>query len=447
MNTLFMDRLPIIPEISPDRGPLTMLHFADLHSHYEKYPNFLPLIRRIVEEESKERPVLLVFNGDLFEGGDVVAERSQGVLDWEFMRELRQLAPVLVNLGNHEFDFMSPGAYLAKAKECGLSVIGTLAWKDSGVALSPSMVQAGGLALMGLSVADMNTYPTAIEKELVVPSPEKCLRQMLGEIQETELCPFLISHAGLDADARLLQYLPSGTQVFGAHNHLLFEVPLSGGGSYRHQGFRGEAITVTRVDWSDGQPSYEFRDLAEDPNPPHVDAGWEEKVFALQKRWLNSDDTEIIGTNPRGVSYRRAAQWVADQLRASLGVDATAINHTSIGSELPEGAISRYCFNAFVRFENELVSFRLSGEDLVRIREKATREQENPLACGRGDLLFGAFPEEIDPGQWYTLVTTDWIASEPNQLQYLGLSGRKATGMKDCLKAIIKRALCLKEDD
>lgn len=431
-----MDSLPIIPEISPDRGPLTMLHFADLHSHYEKYPTFLPLIRRIVEEESKERPVLLVFNGDLFEGGDVVAERSQGVLDWEFMRELRQLAPVLVNLGNHEFDFMPPGDYLAKARESGLSVIGTLAWKGSGESLAPSMVQAGGLALMGLSVANMSTYPVNIQEQLEARGPEESLRKMLVEAGERDLTPFLISHAGLDADAQLLHHLPPRTQVFGAHNHLLFEVPIHGGGSYRHQGFRGEIITVTRIHWEEGRAVYDFRDFSGEQNLAS-EARWVKKVSDLKEAWLNAGDLEILGVNDEEVAYRNAAQWVADQLRGNLKVDAAVINHTSIGSEMPKGPVSRYRFNSFLRFDNELVSFQLAGRELAEIKEKAEREQESPLACGRGDLLFGSFPEEILPEQTYQMVTTDWIAGEENQVQYLGLKGKKAHASGKTLKKTI----------
>ena len=86
------------------------------------------------EIRSHPVPHVIAVNGDIFEHGNVVAQRSDGVVDWTFLAALPSLAPTVVNLGNHDNDLTPDLAdVVARMKALGLHVVSTIADTRTGV--------------------------------------------------------------------------------------------------------------------------------------------------------------------------------------------------------------------------------------------------------------------------------------------------------------------------
>ena len=95
--------------VGPD---LVVINMADTHSAYDAYPRILSGSAAVAEEYGGVEVVFL-FNGDLFERGNAAARKSAGRADWEFLRRLGAYGEVVINVGNHEFDFVTPDEFKA----------------------------------------------------------------------------------------------------------------------------------------------------------------------------------------------------------------------------------------------------------------------------------------------------------------------------------------------
>jgi 2',3'-cyclic-nucleotide 2'-phosphodiesterase (5'-nucleotidase family) len=105
---------------------LVVVNMADTHSAYDSYPRVLTAVGQLAGQYSGQNVVFL-FNGDLFELGNAAALKSEGEADWEFLSRLREHGPVIINIGNHEFDFVDPQEFVRTAREHDLTVIGNIA--------------------------------------------------------------------------------------------------------------------------------------------------------------------------------------------------------------------------------------------------------------------------------------------------------------------------------
>jgi metallophosphoesterase superfamily enzyme len=79
-----------------------VLAISDMHSAYDRTAQLLAAFE--TEVRSNPVPHAIAINGDIFEHGNVVAQRSGGLVDWSLLAKLPRIAPTVVNLGNHDND-------------------------------------------------------------------------------------------------------------------------------------------------------------------------------------------------------------------------------------------------------------------------------------------------------------------------------------------------------
>ena len=119
--------------------------------------------------------------------------------------------------------------------------------------------------------------------------------------------------------------------------------------------------------------------------------------------------------------------------------DVGFIGHTTLGTGLPKGDITRYDFNAIIRFDGGLKRAEIDGETLAAILAVANQDGDIPLEKRFGDYVYGNVVTP-DPGKRYRIVTNDWTAA--NAKAYLGrddIAFADIPGLK--LKAMVAKSL------
>lgn len=399
---------------------LVVVNMADTHSAYDAYPRILTAVRQLAGQYSGQNVVFL-FNGDLFELGNAAALKSEGEADWEFLSRLREHGPVIINIGNHEFDFVDPQEFVRTAREHDLTVIGNIADAE-GRHLAPATtdlsVNNDVVRVVGVATNQMNTYPEPHRETIEIPDPVEWARDNYAPLVRDADYSILLSHAGLTADREMLATVPDTTLfAVGGHNHLVLREEMEGV-TYMHNGFRGERINVTEVYLGGSTPRLVFRrvltaDVAE------ADTGMAGVIQRVRNEHLDDTDTAVVGVVPEDMSVLEAAMWSVETVRDAVGADAAFLNHTSFGSGLSEGPLPAYRFDQFMRFDNDVMRAEVDADTLRTILARSNQHTGTPVAERTGDFLY-ASDINVEDRETYEIVTSSWVALDFNQQRYLG---------------------------
>lgn len=397
---------------------LRAIVISDLHSAYERIGQLLAAIEtRIAADKA---PHIILLNGDLFELGNAVATRSAGEIEWTFLAALANLAPTVINIGNHEPDIDNDLAnVVSRAQALGITVLSNIIDKRSGNPYAPSSaaVKAGERAVIvaGLATNAINTYPKATREMLDIPQPVEWAKANLPEIVKADAINIVLSHAGVVADRDILPVLPDGTLVVGGHDHLNF-VHEEGATRYVHTGSWCTSMTVATITGPGKAAAIETVTIDRDaPASPALETLIEQTL----EKHLTAEEREVVGKAAKAMTVDEAGRHVAHLIAAKTGADVGFIGHTSFGAGLPAGDIRRYDFNASLRFDGKLMVTEVDSETLVQILKRCNQDSNIPLAARTGDYLY-AMPEKPEKKGRYKLVCNDWSAT--NQKSYFGRS-------------------------
>lgn len=397
---------------------LRAIVISDLHSAYERIGQLLAAIEtRIAADKA---PHIILLNGDLFELGNAVATRSAGEIEWTFLAALANLAPTVINIGNHEPDIDNDLAnFVSRAQALGITVLSNIIDKRSGNPYAPSSaaVKAGERAVIvaGLATNAINTYPKATREILDIPQPVEWAKANLPEIVKADAINIVLSHAGVVADRDILPVLPDGTLLVGGHDHLNF-VHEEGATRYVHTGSWCTSMTVATITGPGKAAAIETVTIDRDaPASPALKTLIEQTL----EKHLTAEEREVVGKAAKAMTVDEAGRHVAHLIAAKTGADVGFIGHTSFGAGLPAGDIRRYDFNASLRFDGKLMVTEVDSETLVQILKRCNQDSNIPLAARTGDYLY-AMPEKPEKKGRYKLVCNDWSAT--NQKSYFGRS-------------------------
>jgi 5'-nucleotidase/UDP-sugar diphosphatase len=108
-------------------GPdLLLVLMADLHSGYAYTAALVKAVRDLVAANTTAQAAIVV-NGDVFESGNVLCVRNNGKIDLEVLRIFANLAPTIVNIGNHDGDILDPQVFAPEVGSSGQRSSRTLA--------------------------------------------------------------------------------------------------------------------------------------------------------------------------------------------------------------------------------------------------------------------------------------------------------------------------------
>lgn len=418
-------------------GPAArLIVLSDLHSAYERSAQLLAAVA--AEIAASPVPGAILINGDVFELGNVVASRSAGAVDWQLLRKLAALAPTVLNIGNHEPDFVNDLAEVIRlAREAGLTVVTNIVDTRTGApyADASTTLDLGDLPLsvVGIATAAINTYPKATREQLTIPDPAAWASDQLRAHLASDSLAVVLSHAGVVADRAILPLLADGSLLIGGHDHLLID-HAEGATRYLHTGSWSNLLTVIDIA-PDSTLSARRVEVA-------LDGAADEELAALiaatMAEHLTDEDRAVVGTSDNELSLGESARFAAASLAASVGGDVGFIGHTTFGTGFPEGEISKFVFDSVVRFDGKVVTAEVDQATLDAILARVNQEGDIPLASRTGDFLYAA--PEAGGKDRYVIVANDWSAI--NQKTYFGREDLAFTEVPDLrVKAIVTAAL------
>ncbi|HUR60350.1 MAG TPA: metallophosphoesterase, partial [Opitutaceae bacterium] len=242
--------LVCIARAAPASLEAVLVIVGDQHSAYERAAQFLARIDRL-KEDNAGVPVAVLIDGDAFEYGNAVARRTQGAIDFALLAALAKRAPTVINLGNHEPEFFAIAETVRRLEATGVKVIsGNLRIPTTGAAYAPAAtpLKLGRheAIVAGIGTNWLATYRAAVRPQLDLAEPVTWAKENLPALFKDAALPILLSHAGVQADRRILELVPNGTLFTGAHDHLRF-VHRADGTTYFHSGSWMEFMSVARL--------------------------------------------------------------------------------------------------------------------------------------------------------------------------------------------------------
>ncbi|WP_368923181.1 metallophosphoesterase [Brevundimonas vancanneytii] len=394
-----------------------VLAMSDLHSAYERSAQLLAALR--AEVRSHPVPHLIAIDGDIFEHGNVVSVRSEGAIDWAFLAALPAIAPTVVNLGNHDNDLTADlHEVVARMRGLGITVISNIIDARTGQPYASAATELAfgdrRLRIIGFGANALNTYPKASRDWLSIPDPSEWANVQLPTLLDSADLTLVMSHAGVAGDRGMLSALPDGALMIGGHNHLLFQETL-GRGLYAHTGSWSNAYTAADY-LSDGSVRAQSRTVALDgPADPALAA----LIRTTLDRHLTDRERVILGTSSTALSLGDTGRAVAAAFARFAGAQAGFIGHTTLGTGLSAGPVSRYAFDAVVRFDGKLMAAEVPAARLAELTTLANQDRVMPFARRTGDFVYGAV-EGGEQRETVRIVTTDWCAL--NQHEYFGVT-------------------------
>lgn len=421
---LILSGFSVLPERSLAASPrpeALLVVAADLHSAYERTAQFVAHVDRL-RAENPGVPLAVLLNGDTLEYGNAVARRTSGAIDFALFRALADRGPTVINLGNHEPEFHDPVETVRRLEATGLKVIGNLRDRATGqLYAAPALaLQLGphALTLVGLTTDRLNTYRLAIRPQLDLADPVVYAREKFPELLRGATLPVVLSHAGLRADRDILPLVPPGTLFAGAHDHLrLVHDQAATRTVYFHSGSWMEFISVARLERRGGGLAWTIEQRALRADDP-VDPALADLVRTTLVEHLTAEETQVVGRTLHPLSPTEAARFAVAAAARAAGADVAVVGATTFGAGLPAGEVTRFAFDACVRFDGPLYVADLTAAELQPILARCNPSPDTPLAARTGENLIAVHPETLTPNRTYRFVTTDWIAKNPKQ--YLG---------------------------
>ncbi|KGD86256.1 metallophosphoesterase [Rhizobium sp. YS-1r] len=409
--------MPVFPTIAMAAGEgFQAIILSDLHSAYERMGQLLSVVEKQVTGAGI--PQVILINGDIFELGNVVASRSGGEIDWTFLDALAKLAPTIVNIGNHEPDLDNDLAhFVARARGLGITVLSNIIDKRSGKPYTQAgtTIEASGLTvkIAALGTDAINTYPKTARDKLDIPKPVEWARANLPTLLGGDGVNIVLSHAGVVPDRDILPVVPDGTLMIGGHDHLTLTHE-QGETRYVHTGSWSSAITIAT--FTTAGKAAELTRIEIDRSGP-TSSVLKDLIPTVLARHLKEEERAVVAHTAKTMTLGETARFAAEAMAAKANADIGFIGHTSFGTGLPAGDISRFDFNAALRFEGKLMTSEVDAAVLSAILARCNQDGAIPLVARTGDFLYAA-PNAPEGSQRYRIVCNDWSAI--NQKSYFG---------------------------
>ncbi|MHB8078465.1 MAG: bifunctional metallophosphatase/5'-nucleotidase [Candidatus Krumholzibacteriia bacterium] len=468
----------------PGPGPydLTIYHTNDAHGGFVPEPaqwrddkasvgGIVALAAHLARERLDGPPSLVLDAGDFMTGNILCDLAENGVVGAGWQR-LRNFVGYDVGVvGNHEFDQGRDNA-LALAALANYPIIAADILDEQGRTLFPAgpLVIARGdlrVGIIGVSCADLFAVTSpARTGGLSLRNQETVVREQLADLLPRTDLQVLISHSGVQADEALAKKLAgSGLDVIvGSHSHTRLKEPklvgdiliVQAGSGLKNLGRLDLAVKDGRVVRYDGRL---IELTADDPTgaPPELVA-----LAAADARRIDDEFGRTIGTlvtpwTRRGDGGSNLGNWITDALRARAGADVAFLNSGSIRKDLPAGPIRLRDVKEILPFANTLVTWELSGRDLLHIAETNVQStgghdgglQMSGLTYGWRrvgdhieveDVRVGGHPLKL--GRTYKAAAADYVCLQAKE--YLGCAPPQTTcvgiGVTDAVAEAIRRA-------
>jgi 5'-nucleotidase / UDP-sugar diphosphatase len=424
---------------------LTLLHFNDFHGQLEPYQDPRDGVERggiarlaatldAIRAEDPERPLMLLFAGDVLQG-TLTSSLFLGVPDVVLFGRMGVDAAVM---GNHELDYGQEIFRRLIAEAAFPFLSANVASNPIPLPVLPSILidrpGAPKVAILGLTTPELTTatHPRNLEG-ISVEEPIAVARRLVPDLRAQADLVVVLSHLGIADDRRLAQSVPEIDLIIGGHNHNLYSEPvLENRVPIVQAGERGGWLGRMDFRCRDGRLAHtDYRLIAIDTNSP------EDPEIAAEVRRIAMDADRQLDQQV-GVSTHELSAWrelirreeapfgnfVTDLAREITLADVALFNGGAFRSSIAAGPVTLKSIYQAFPFRNELVLGELTGAQLLASLERSAGMDplQNPggflqvsgvryeIAEGRlAGAMIGDAP--IDPEGRYQVVTSDFLAA------------------------------------
>lgn len=387
-------------------------------------------------------PVLLLHAGDLLYPS--VASRY---LDAKQMIDVMNLLDgdasaadpnLIVTLGNHEFDNKTPDKLLARLSESRFQWVSSNTLACNSLTDCPQPFRSKAPEVRETVVVDIGGTRVGIFGILYVMSDEErkgkeyfkttdvaaAARKSIAALRAQGARVIVaLTHQDMPQDEQLVRDVPGIDLVVGGHDHMymqgrvgstwitkadadaksviVYDVAVPASGPIR--------TTPLRVTLDATQP--------QDPAVNATVARWQSQLWPLlpEKELCVLGQTKNLleGTEP-AVRGRETAlgNMLADIIRDNTGTQLAFLNGGSIriNDDIPPGPITNYDLEGIVYYDNDLVSFNLTGADIMEILTNSVLRADS--GDGRFLQISGMKFRYQKQGDRF-VVTQAWVGDEP----------------------------------
>jgi 5'-nucleotidase len=193
---------------------------------------------------------------------------------------------------------------------------------------------------------------------------------------------FLISHCGLDADIEIAKKFPQFDAIFGGHSHKKIErTKLIGNTMITQSGKNLNYLTVSVFYFTNGKIDYKAQQVFSVKDFAKKD----EKIQKMVDEFGSLDIfRKVVGYNDAEISDKKPlGYFMADVIRDATKADLAFQNPGGVRlGKLPKGPITAKDIYAMDPFNNVIMKYKVSGQEIMDMLETAYSKTEDfPMLC------------------------------------------------------------------
>ncbi len=206
------------------------------------------------------------------------------------------------------------------------------------------------------------------------------LQQYIDELNDCNAI-FLLSHCGYEEDRETAAQFPQLAAIFGGHSHTLVEEKqLVDSVMITQAGSKVKFVTLSTFTFVNGKlVDKEMQQLSVLDYPKK-----DEKISAMVKQY-NSDPyfSTVVTYNKSAVeSYESLGCLMTDAVRATTGADLAFQNPGGVRFDtLSVRPVTIKDLFALDPFDNEIIQFTLTGEEIIRLMKSCYITDGGPIYC------------------------------------------------------------------
>jgi len=412
------------PSANAVGGPdLLLIIMADLHSGYAYTAALVKAVRDLVAANTTAQAAIVV-NGDVYESGHALCLRNNGKIDLEALRVFANLAPTIVNIGNHDGDILDPQVFAAEVGKLGATLVTNIhdprTGAPYGIPTTQISVKGRKVRVSAIGTPALDTYRNG-PAWYSVPTPGPYAASHFPEFVSGADFHLALVHAGFAADTAVLPSTDAPFLLHGGHDHLRLTQRLGASGLHIHSGYWSNGLAAIGVSFiNEGGVRIDVQQIQLTRTSPQ-DPDLASLIASERSMFLTEADLKPVGRLPVELALDDAALFAAQAVRKAADAEIGFLSHTTFGDGLPAESITAFDLTSFVRFDGGFTRAVINGATLAdTILPMTNQFGDFPYARRTGDFLYST-ARNVDRNRTYKVVVNSFAARNTANLQeYFG---------------------------
>ncbi|MCQ2301117.1 MAG: bifunctional metallophosphatase/5'-nucleotidase [Bacteroidales bacterium] len=366
----------------PKQQKIYIASVNDQHANIDNYPQFAALIDSL---RSVHPDLLLVAAGDNRSGNPVNDRYEEPAKPMYNL--MNEVGFDLSCFGNHEWDGGMSGLHKVLGWANFPFICANVTFEDSlDLNVNPYVViEKDGLklAFVGAIQLGPNGLPDSHPSNLIgahfVPIAE-VLPQYLN-LRDDNNALILVSHCGYEEDREIAEQFPQLDVIIGGHTHTrVAETQLVNGVMITQAESKVKYVTLSTLTFEDGKLIDKQEELLSVRDFPKRN----EKVQAMVNEY-NSNEffATVVCNNLTEINtYEQLGCLMTDAIRSTSGADMGFQNPGGVRFDtLSVRPVTKKDIFALDPFDNEIIQFTLSGEEIIRLMKVCYTTDGGPIYC------------------------------------------------------------------